>query len=331
MFIHQNDPLAPRGGRETPEGVFFNRRRWMQLAGLGAGGAVAGAGYLLWQQVTAGEDENVLAAGRWSPASERKFAAFYPAARDGRFAYGRAQTAAAEAARYTNFYEFSSYKWCWRYVEPFQPEPWTLTVDGLVRNPLKLDLEDFCRRFRGELIERQYRHRCVERWAMAIPWTGIPLAALLKAADPLAQATHVRFVSFERPQEAANQSSGAGYPWPYTEGLTMAEAENDLTFVATGVYGRPLLKQHGAPLRLVVPWKYGYKSIKSIERIELIGREPATFWSTLNPVAYPFESNVDPGVPRPWDQSTERMLGTGQQFATQKYNGYGQWVAGLYG
>ena len=165
---------------------------------------------------------------------------------------------------------------------------------------------------------------------MAIPWTGIPLATMLKAADPLDEATHVRFVSFNRPAEAAHQAVSGEFPWPYTEGLTIAEAMNELALLGVGVYGRPLLKQHGAPLRLVVPWKYGYKSIKSVERIELVSREPATFWSTLNPAAYPFESNVDPDVPRPWNQSSERMLGSDERFPTMKYNGYGEWVAGLY-
>lgn len=329
MFIHQSNPLAPQGGQETPESVFLNRRRWMQLAGIGAGIAATGAGYWLWQGTTAGADDQVLAAGRWQPA-EDKYLAHYPATRDARFEYGREETNAAEAARYTNFYEFSRYKWCWRYVERFRPDPWTLTVDGLCRQPLKLDLEAVYRRFHANLVERQYRHRCVERWAMAVPWTGIPLAALLRAADPLAQATHVRLVSFERPEQATHQSTGDEFPWPYTEGLTIAEAQNELTLLATGVYGRPLLKQHGAPLRLVVPWKYGYKSIKSIERIELVAREPATFWNLLNPAAYPFESNVDPAIPRPWDQASERMLGSREQMATQKFNGYGAWVAGLY-
>jgi sulfoxide reductase catalytic subunit YedY len=179
-------------------------------------------------------------------------------------------------------------------------------------------------------VERQYRHRCVERWAMAIPWTGVPLAALIKAADPLAQATHVRLMSFKRPEEAPHQGVSSEFPWPYTEGLTIAEAACELTLLAVGVYGRPLLKQHGAPLRLVVPWKYGYKSIKSVQRIEFVGKEPATFWSTLNPAAYPFESNVDPQVARPWDQSFETMLGTGERRGTEKFNGYGEWVAGLY-
>jgi sulfoxide reductase catalytic subunit YedY len=329
MFIHQPDPFAPRGGTETPERVFFNRRRWLQIVGLGGGSAILG-GYFAWRLLGGGEDAKVLAAGHWPPESERKFAAYYPAVRDDRFTYGRAETQPAAAARYTNFYEFSRFKWCWKYVGDFQPDPWTISVSGLCRNPLQLDLEAFHRQFQSDLVERQYRHRCVERWAMAVPWTGIPLATLLKVADPLAEATHVRFISFSRPSEAPHQAVSGEFPWPYAEGLTLAEATNDLALLAVGVYGRPLLKQHGAPIRLVVPWKYGYKSIKSVERIELVSREPATLWSTLNPAAYPFESNVDPAVPRPWNQSEERMLGTDARLPTQKYNGYGEWVAPLY-
>jgi len=330
MFIHRPNPLAPRGGAETPQRVFLNRRRWLQLAGMGAVGVGAGLAYRQWQAYSSGADDEVLTAGRWSPDAERKYAGFYPAAKDERFEYGRDETPAIAAARHTNFYEFSRFKWCWKFVGPFRPDPWTITIDGLCRQPLKLDLAQFHRQFRGDLVERQYRHRCVERWSMAVPWTGVPLAAVLKAADPLAQATHIRFVSFHRPDEAPQQAAGNEFPWPYTEGLTIAEATSELTLLAVGVYGSPLLKQHGAPIRLVVPWKYGYKSIKSVERIELIGRQPATFWNTLNPQAYPFESNVDPAVPRPWDQSYETTLGSGERVATQRYNGYEQWVAGLY-
>jgi sulfoxide reductase catalytic subunit YedY len=330
MYIHQSNPLTPRGGSETPERVFFSRRRLLQVAGLGVAGAAAGFGYSQWRTFSNGDDDEVIAAGHWPPAAERKYAPFYPASRDSRFDYGREETPVAAAARYTNFYEFSRFKWCWKYVGSFQPHPWTIAIDGLCRTPLKLDLEQFHRQFQSELVERQYRHRCVERWAMAVPWTGVPLAAVLKAVDPLAQATHVRFVSFERPGEAPQQAGSAEFPWPYTEGLTITEAMNELTLLAVGVYGRPLLKQHGAPIRLVVPWKYGYKSIKSVERIELVGRQPATFWNTLNPTAYPFESNVDPSIPRPWDQSHERMLGSGERVPTQKFNGYEPWVAQLY-
>ena len=327
MFIHQIDPLAPQGGRETPEKVFLSRRKLLLTAGGGA--LVAAAGYGVYANLQ-GNDEEVIAAGKWSPEAEAKYASYYPAKSDQRFEYGRPQTPAAAGARYTNFYEFSSFKWCWKYVRPFQPVPWTISITGLCRQPLRLDLDDFLRRFQGDIVERQYRHRCVEKWAMAVPWTGVPLAAVLRAADPLVQATHVRFVTFERPSEASNQAGKSEYPWPYTEGLTLSEATNELTLLAIGVYGGPLLKQHGAPLRLVVPWKYGYKSAKSIVAIELIGSEPATFWNSLNPSAYPFESNVDPDVPRPWDQSFERMLGSGEHRPTQRYNGYGEYVAELY-
>jgi len=326
MHIHTSRSHDPKGGSETPEPVFTSRRKWLLATGAGA----LAIGGLAWWRWSRGSDDEVIAAGRWNPDSEARLARFYPARSSELFEYGRAETPAAAAARYTNFYEFSQFKWCWKYVGRFQPDPWKLAVDGLCRQPLELDLDDLYQQFAKDLQERQYRHRCVEKWAMAVPWTGIPLAAVLQAADPLPQATHVRFVSFDRPSEAPHRATSDIFPWPYTEGLTLPEAMNDLTFLALGVYGQPLLKQHGAPVRLVVPWKYGYKSAKSIVRIELVGREPATFWNTLNPAAYPFQSNVDPAVPRPWDQSSERLLGSGDVVPTQKYNGYAKWVAGLY-
>ena len=316
-----------RGGTETPESVYLNRRRFVRSAGITLGiGAAAGLGYLGWKRFQ-GTDAQVIAGG--TPDGP-PLKGLYPAPRDERFAYCRAETAEAAAARYTNFYEFSSFKWSWRLVDTFKSDPWTVTIDGLCRNPVKLDLDDLLRRYQPQIVERQYRHRCVETWAMAIPWTGFPLAALIKDADPLPTATHVRFVSFNRPQEAPGMASSPEYPWPYTEGLTLPEATKDLTLLATGMYGHALLKQHGAPIRLVVPWKYGFKSIKSIERIELVDHEPATFWATMRPEAYPFQSNVEPHVPRPWPQSHERMLGTGEEHETQLYNGYAEQVAQLY-
>jgi sulfoxide reductase catalytic subunit YedY len=165
---------------------------------------------------------------------------------------------------------------------------------------------------------------------MAIPWTGFPLAALLRKVEPLPAARYVRFVTFDRPNEAGRQRYRLE-PWPYTEGLTLAEATNELAFVATGMYGHPLLKQHGAPIRLVVPWKYGFKSAKSIVRVELTDEQPATFWNTLSPNEYDFWANVNSLVPHPrWSQAKERMLGTNEVRPTQLYNGYGEWVAGLY-
>jgi sulfoxide reductase catalytic subunit YedY len=307
----------------TPEAAVLSRRA--VLAGLAAGGVTlaAGAGLTWWAR--RGSENDVLAAGVVAVPN----AHLYPAARSPRFVeVDRPLTAEAEAARYCNFYEFSTTKEVWRYVEPFRPLPWHVEVTGLVSRPRTFDLDDLTRQF--PLEERVYRHRCVEAWAMAVPWTGFPLAALVKHVEPLASARFVRFVSFDRPAQAFRQQA-RDYPWPYTEGLTLAEANNELAFLATGIYGHPLLKQHGAPVRLVVPWKYGFKSAKSIVRIEFTAEQPATFWNTLSPHEYDFEANVNPAVPHPrWSQAYEHMLGTGETRATQPYNGYGEWVADLY-
>jgi sulfoxide reductase catalytic subunit YedY len=307
----------------TPEAALVNRRSWLKRLGLGS--LVFGSGAGLWWWRHRGTDAQVLGTGN----AEGAFTSFYPAKRSPLFADAdRPLTAEAAAARYCNFYEFSSNKNVWRYVEPFQPLPWALEVGGLVARPRTFDLDDLHREF--PLEERIYRHRCVEAWAMVVPWTGFPLPALLRKVEPLPAARYVRFESFFRPEEAPQQRPNR-LPWPYTEGLTLAEATNDLAFVATGMYGHPLLKQHGAPVRLVVPWKYGFKSAKSLVRIELTAERPNTFWNTLMPHEYGFEANVEPDVPHPrWSQINERMLGSGEIRPTLLYNGYGEWVAGLY-
>jgi methionine sulfoxide reductase catalytic subunit len=165
---------------------------------------------------------------------------------------------------------------------------------------------------------------------MIVPWTGFQFSAILDKVKPLPEAKFVRFVTFNRPDQAPGMSD-TSYPWPYTEGLRLDEAMNPLTLLATGIYGKPLPKQHGAPLRMVVPWKYGYKSIKSIVRIELVAKQPATLWETLAPNEYPFESNVNPNVPHPrWSQATERVIDTDNRIKTLLYNGYGDYVAKLY-
>lgn len=308
----------------TPEKALLGRRRWLKRAGIGAmvlgTGAVAGLGWW-WHR---GSDEEVVAHGQPGTAKDR-----YPAPTNPRFReVDRPLTAEAAAARYCNFYEFSATKQVWRWVDDFHPAPWAVEVTGLVSRPTRFDLDGLLGSF--PLEERIYRHRCVEAWAMAVPWTGFPLAALLKKARPLGGARFLRFTTFFRPEEADRQGNRSD-PWPYTEGLTVAEAMNELAFVATGMYGHPLLKQHGAPVRLVVPWKYGFKSAKSIVRIELTADRPATFWNTLVPHEYDFWANVNPSVPHPrWSQEKETMLGTGEVRATQIYNGYGEWVAGLY-
>lgn len=305
----------------TPKAAVMSRRRWLALAGgVGLAGA-ATAGWLL----RPGTDREVLDTAAYNPPGMDLYPATLSA--DYRDA-GRPLSEEATTARYSNFYEFSITKAVWKYVEPFRPTPWAVEVGGLVARPKVYDIDDLVRAF--PLEDRIYRFRCVEAWAMVVPWTGFALASLLKKVEPLPGAKFVRFVSFNRPAEASRMSNRSE-PWPYNEGLTLAEATNPLTFVATGMYGHPLLKQHGAPVRIVVPWKYGFKSAKSVVKIELTDEQPATFWSTMSPREYDFEANVNPDVSHPrWSQRSERMLGTGQRHPTVLYNGYGEWVGRLY-
>jgi sulfoxide reductase catalytic subunit YedY len=181
------------------------------------------------------------------------------------------------------------------------------------------------------LEERVYRFRCVEAWSMVVPWTGFPLSKLVEKVSPKSEAKFIKFQTFNRPDQAPGMARLSDYPWPYTEGLRLDEAMNPLTMVVTGIYGKPLPKQHGAPVRIIVPWKYGYKSIKSVVKIEFVTTQPATLWETLAPNEYPFESNVNPAVPHPrWSQAMERVIDTGDFVKTEPYNGYGKYVAQLY-
>ena len=306
----------------TPEKAVVSRRKWLKWAGLGAVGLAAGGGFAWWRY--RGTDAEVLAAGQPSAP-----VVFGPTTPDQRFTdAGRPLTDETAAARYCNFYEFTSTKSVWRHVEGFKTRPWTVAVTGLVRRPSTLDMDQLARLFPRE--ERIYRHRCVEAWAMVVPWIGFPLADLLRHVEPLPAARYLRFTGFDRPDEASHMRDRS-FPWPYTEGLTLAEATNELAFVATGMYGHSLLKQHGAPIRVVLPWKYGFKGAKSIVGIELTATRPATFWNTLAPHEYDFTANVNPQVDHPrWSQRTERMLDTGDRYQTMMYNGYGDWVARLY-
>ncbi len=230
---------------------------------------------------------------------------------------------------YNNYYEFSEQKEAVaRLAQGFQTHPWSIEVGGLCRFPKTFAIEDLLKRFPSE--ERIYRLRCVEGWSMVIPWNGFPLSALLKEVEPLGSARYVRFLSVYRPQEMPGQRSPF-YPWPYFEGLRLDEAMHPLTILATGLYGLPLPPQDGAPIRLVVPWKYGFKSAKAIVKIELVEEQPATFWSTIAPHEYGFYSNVNPEVPHPrWSQATERRLGELGRRPTLPFNGYAEEVAALY-
>lgn len=326
----------------TPETVYHNRalhrRNFLKEMGFGIA-AAATAGVLTG--CNSGTDEEILNAGKYDPVptagesdamavgATSSRAGLYPAARNEKFEYGRAETREAEAARYTNFYEFTMTKSSWQYISAFKPSPWQVQIDGLCSKPLTLDMDDIVRRM--QLEERHYRHRCVETWAMCVPWTGFRLRDLLELSEPQPAARFVLFQTFDRPDESPNRKTSLDYPWPYVEGLSIDEATNELAFMATGMYGHSILKQHGAPLRLVVPWKYGFKSIKSIVKITLTAEQPATFWNTIQPHEYGFQANVEPDVPHPrWSQRSERMLGTNERFDTVIYNGYGDYVAEMY-
>ncbi len=307
----------------TSETLFLTRRACLGLLGLGG---LALAGVLPGCTAPVSEEEYAADAPTWELSDADQ--AIYPAKRNPLFTLDRPLTAEHIAGQYNNFYEFSEGKDdVWRRVSRFRTRPWLVEVTGLVRKPLQADVDDLLRTMPME--ERLYRHRCVEAWAMAVPWTGFPLKALVERVEPLSTARYVRFTSFHLPSVAPGQK---GYgPWPYTEGLTLAEATNELAFLATGIYGHPLPKQHGAPLRLVTPWKYGYKSIKSIVMIEFVADPPATFWNTLVPNEYDFPANVNPAVPHPrWSQRMERMIGTNERVETRYLNGYEPWAGMLY-
>lgn len=313
----------------TPEAVYFGRRRLLkQLAGAGVGVALAGC-------VNRGEP--VASAADVPPPPPTEFQPpFVGLERNPTFADpDRPLTPQRLANRYNNFYEFGGTKDIATRAQVLPTDPWQVEVTGLVNNPRTYDLDDLLKTF--PLEERVYRFRCVEAWAMVVPWIGFPMRSLLRAADPQAAAQYVRFTSFYDP----DITIGPGWalrelPWPYTEGLSVAEMDNELAFFALGLYGEVLPKQHGAPIRAVLPWKYGFKGAKSIVKIEFLDRQPPTFWNTLVPNEYGFVANVDPEVPHPrWSQATERMIGSGPPLSwehrpTLPYNGYGDFVADLY-
>lgn len=256
--------------------------------------------------------------------------AFRPAARAA--AYDKVErdiTAEFLPASFNNFYEFSEDKeLVWRNVGDFKTRPWAIEVGGLCRKPAVFDIDDLLQKMPHE--ERVYRFRCVEAWSMVVPWTGFPLAALLAAVDPTPEARFVRLITAKQAGMPGIKAA-PWFPWPYYEGLRMDEAMHPLTLIATGIYGHALPRQHGAPARLVVPWKYGFKSIKSVVKIELVAQAPPTFWHDLAPDEYSFLGNVEPEVPHPrWSQATEQPIDGGPRIATLPYNGYAAEVAALY-
>ena len=328
----------------TDAGVYWDRRRFVRALGLGAAGvgATGVAGSLAGCESTvapvdnAGLDTTCDANPPSDPLQTicpSPTAELYPAARNNQYRLIDDLTDRLTAATHNNYYEFigrpGNINWIWDLMGPFRDRPWTVELAGEIENPGVFDVADLEREF--GLEERISRLRCVERWSIVVPWTGYPLSQLVAKARPLSSANWVRFTSFNRPDQAIGQAAQGFYPWPYTEALRLDEAMHPLAFVATGVYGEPLPKQHGSPLRLALPWKYGFKSIKAFQRIEFLRDRPTTFWTDFAPEEYGFFSNVNPAVEHPrWSQVEEFRLGSVEPRPTELFNGYGAWVADLY-
>ncbi len=309
MWVHRKPSWHLKESAATDEAAYLNRREL--VAGIAAGSILLGSGTASAQRVS--DDPSMK---------------LYPFKKNEAFTLDRALTDEKEATTYNNFYEYGTSKSIWKAAEQLKIRPWTLKIAGMVEKPFEIGIDDLLAKM--PLEERLYRHRCVEAWSMAVPWSGFALKALVDLAKPLASAKYVVMTTFMDPAMAPGQKQFF-YPWPYTEGLTMAEATNDLAFVATGIYGKPMPKQNGAPLRLAVPWKYGFKSVKSIVKLEFSDKQPKTYWESLQDSEYGFWANVNPNVPHPrWSQEFERVLGTNDRVPTKLFNGYGEQVADLY-
>jgi sulfoxide reductase catalytic subunit YedY len=281
----------------TSEDLYLNRRKFLAVAGIAAAGIVGSRRLLEALPVARPQEEKP---NTWE-----------------------------EITGYNNYYEFGTDK-----DDPaanskdFRTKPWTVKVDGLVKKPADYHFEDLVKPYKLE--DRVYRFRCVEAWSMVIPWQGIPLAQMIKTFEPLPSAKYVQFTTIYAPNEMPGQKL-AILPWPYVEGLRMDEATHPLTLMVTGLYGKTLPNQNGAPLRLIVPWKYGFKGIKAITRISFVDKQPRNTWQISNPNEYGFFANVNPEVDHPrWTQASERRIGQFRRMKTLMFNGYADQVAGLY-
>ena len=308
---HQYNSTSVQPSEITPKSLYLNRRDFLKTAGILTGSAILAA---------------CAPTNAAHPATEPANLSAYTGKTD---ELGAPLNTYDDITNYNNYYEFSTDKTA---VAPlsqnFPTHPWTVEIGGLVHNPKTYTIEELLSRFPQQ--DRIYRLRCVEAWSMVIPWQGFPLANLLKEVEPTSAAKYVRFLSVLDPKDMPGQEQPF-YPWPYQEGLRLDEAMNDLAILATGLYGDPLPKQDGAPIRLVVPWKYGFKSIKAIVKIDLVTDQPATLWSSVASNEYGFYANVNPNVPHPrWSQASERRIGELSRRPTLMFNGYGDQVAYLY-
>jgi sulfoxide reductase catalytic subunit YedY len=286
----------------TPEAAAMNRR-----GALAGAAALGGAALTAFPAAFARADDTMTA--------------------NPKYVAGRALTEEKYATTYNNYYEFSESKNLWRDAQALKQRPWTIELAGMVARPRTLDIDDLLKQV--QLEQRIYRHRCVEAWAMTVPWIGFPLSQLVKLADPLASAKYVTFQTTQ--DKVMGGLNSPFYPWPYIEGVTIDEAANDLAFISTGLYGKPLPPQNGGPIRLTLPWKYGFKSAKAIVKVNFTDKRPTTFWEAIGPSEYGFWANVNPAVSHPrWSQARERLLGSDEMVPTQLYNGYADFVADLY-
>jgi sulfoxide reductase catalytic subunit YedY len=315
--MKKNNILTPPipSSEITPENVYINRRQFMKLAGTLAAGVTLAAcsPEFSWFEKT--PIPTATPEGLTVGAATDEL--------------GDAVNTYAEITTFNNFYEFSTDKVAVaRLAKNLKTSPWQVKVGGLVNKPGTYEVTDLIKKY--TLEERIYRLRCVEGWSLVIPWQGFALSDLLEEVEPQTSAKYVEFITLMDPEQFPGQS-GPFYPWPYSEGLRLDEAMNPLTILATGLYGKHLPPQDGAPIRLVVPWKYGFKSIKSIVSINLTETQPATLWSTIAPEEYGFYANVNPDVNHPrWSQRSERRIGESGRRPTLKFNGYEADVASLY-
>ena len=298
----------------TPENTYLSRRQFMMRAGIMAIGAATSVACREIPEVMRGPE-----AGSTKPRPTIS----------GTDELGDTWNDFEAITNYNNYYEFTTEKERVAALsQNFRTRPWKISVGGLVKNPRIYDIDDLIHRFEQE--ERVYRLRCVEGWSMVIPWLGFPLRKLLAEVEPTADANHVRFETLYDPQQLPGQRN-KWYEWPYVEGLRLDEAMHDLTFIASGIYGKTLLPQNGAPIRLVIPWKYGFKGIKAIVRIDLVEQQPSTLWMAAAPKEYGYYANVNPKVHHPrWSQATERRIGELTRRPTMMFNGYEEEVAYLY-
>lgn len=309
---YKSVPVKP--SEITPKEVYLSRRDFLKQLGI----VTAGAALLAACSTDLPEAEPVA-----SPANPQ------PGSVQGTSDLAQEVNDFEAIANYNNYYEFTTDKeGVAKLAKDFKTDPWTVEVTGMVNNPKTYGIEDLLSNF--DIEERIYRLRCVEAWSMVIPWNGFTLASLLKEVEPTSDAKYVRFETLLDESQMPGTKNKL-YPWPYQEGLRIDEAMNDLTLLATGLYGEMLPNQNGAPIRLVVPWKYGFKSIKSIIKIELTDKEPDTMWSTIAPNEYGFYANVNPNVDHPrWSQASERRIGELKRRETLMFNGYAEEVAYLY-